>query len=69
MTPRDLGLPAVPVRQYSDSLLVNQLDRITDILEKADSPRYFLLDMPGTKRKDEMETFTNLREVGERLAG
>ena len=50
-------------------MLVNQLDRITDILEKADSPRYFLLFMAGTKRKDEMETFTNLREVGERLAG
>ena len=50
-------------------MLVNQLDRITDILEKADSPRYFLLYMVGTKRKDQIETFTNLREVGKRLAG
>ena len=50
-------------------MLVNQLDRITDILEKADTPRYFLLYMVGTKKNDQIETFTNLREVGNRLAG
>lgn len=50
-------------------MLVNQLDRITDILEKADTPRYFLLYLVGTKQNDQIETFTILREVGKRLAG
>ena len=49
-------------------LLVNQLDRITDILTQADRPRYFLLYVVGAKRKDQIETFTNLREIGNRLA-
>ena len=50
-------------------MLVNQLDRITDILENADTPRYFLLYMVETKKNDQIETFTSLREVGKRLAG
>ena len=49
-------------------MLVNQLDRITDILTQADRPRYFLLYVVGAKRKDQIETFTNLREIGNRLA-
>ncbi len=45
-------------------MLVNQPDRITDILTQADRPRYFLLYVVGAKRKDQIETFTNLRESG-----
>ena len=49
-------------------MLVNQLDRITDILTQADRPRYFLLYVVGAKRKDQIETIANLRESGNHLA-
>ena len=51
-------------------MLVNKLDRITDEINKARGPRYFLLYTSASKgNPDKLETLTTLREVRDNLAG
>ena len=51
-------------------MLVNKLDRITDAIDKARGPRYFLLYTSASKaNQDKFETFTTLREVQDNLVG
>ena len=51
-------------------MLVNKLDQITAETSEARGPRYFLLYTTTSQRnRDKYESFTNLREVRDRLAG